>query len=226
MNVFPFNQTHYFSRNALRAIDSDAIEKFGIPSIVLMENAAKGAANIILDSTESNGIEKISIMCGRGNNGGDGYAVARHLANAGGSVYIVQLGEPNSKDAITNASICEEMNIPSTAWTEKTDSNATLIIDAIFGTGLNRTVEGIYADAIHACNAQHAPCVALDIPSGLDCDTGKPLGCCVHATMTISFVGMKQGFLQEGAKKFLGKVVTTDIGCPMTLLHTYGSAIT
>ena len=62
MNVFPFNQTHYFSRNALRAIDSDAIEKFGIPSIVLMENAAKGAANIILDSTESNGIEKISII--------------------------------------------------------------------------------------------------------------------------------------------------------------------
>lgn len=191
-----------------------------------MENAAKGAATVILDSTDLEVQSTIVVLCGRGNNGGDGYGVARHLSNAGCQVSILQLGQPEGEDAKVNASICSAMHISQTPWTKRAIKESTLFIDAIFGTGLDRTVTGDYADAIHACNEHPAPCISLDIPSGMDCDTGNSLGCCIEAAMTISFVGMKQGFQNESAEKVLGKVVITDIGCPQSLLQKYGSTTT
>jgi len=187
-----------------------------------MENAARSATDCILNSTEVEMRKNIILVCGCGNNGGDGYAVARHLTNADCAVSILRLSEPKSADAKTNAAICAAMNIPMSPWSEETHANATLCIDAIFGTGLDRTVEGAYAEAIHICNEHTAPCVSLDIPSGMDCDTGEPLGCCISAWMTISFVGMKLGFLGDSAKKYLGKVVIAEIGCPKLLLQDYG----
>ncbi len=194
-----------------------------MPSIVLMENAAMGATDCILNSTEVEIRDNIVLVCGCGNNGGDGYAVARHLANANCTVSILQIGEPQSSDAKTNATICDAMNIPMLPWSKEAHSNATLCIDAIFGTGLDRTIKGAYMDAIHACNEHIAPCISLDIPSGMDCDTGEPLGCCVNAWMTISFVGMKLGFSADSAKKHLGKIVIAEIGCPQVLLQKYGN---
>ena len=186
-----------------------------------MENAARGAVALILDSTESEMQHNIVVMCGGGNNGGDGYCVTRHLTNVGCTVSILQIGEPNSEDAKVNASICNAMEIPMRLWGESALNEATLIIDAIFGTGLDRTVTGMYAEAIHACNAHQSPCISLDIPSGMDCDSGLPLGCCIEAVMTISFVGMKVGFQNDSADQFLGEVVVTDIGCPKPLLQKY-----
>ena len=226
MNRFTFNQDLFYSREALRSIDVDATELFNIPSIVLMENAAKNASNIIREQVDTEVQKEIVILCGRGNNGGDGYGVARHLAIASCNVTILQLGKPTSQDARIQASICHAMNIPISPWSIDGCSDASMFIDAIFGTGIDRTVTGQFLESIQACNAHFSPCISLDIPSGMDCDTGMPHGCCIDALMTISFVGMKLGFGVESAQRFLGNVMITGIGCPNTLLTKYGKTTT
>ena len=118
------------------------------------------------------------------------------------------------------------MQIQQFPWDVFDCENATLYIDALLGTGLDRTVTGTFADIIEGTNAHSAPCISLDIPSGMECDSGLPLGCCIKASMTISFVGMKLGFQNERAKSVLGEVVVTDIGCPNSLLQTYGIVVT
>ncbi|MBC8309569.1 MAG: NAD(P)H-hydrate epimerase [Phycisphaerales bacterium] len=220
------NQTLLFSRESLREIDSCSVNQYNIPGIVLMENAARGASEIILESIKDEMKNNIVILCGSGNNGGDGYAVARHLVNGGCDVSILQLDEPKSADARTNATSCAAMGISIEPWTQNACYEAPLFIDAIFGTGLDRNVEGKYEKAINYCNSLPTPCISLDIPSGMDCDTGGTFGCCINAWITISFVGMKLGFLCETANKYLGKVEVTDIGCPQTLLQKYGNTPT
>ncbi|MBT4530701.1 MAG: NAD(P)H-hydrate epimerase [Phycisphaerae bacterium] len=211
-----------FSRHALRSIDSCSVEEFHIPSIILMENAARGAAEILCSGKLVSLLNDATILCGTGNNGGDGYALARHLHNANYPVSILQLGKPNTHDATVNARICSEIGITIESWSAENAREPTLWIDAIFGTGLDRQVEGIYKKAILSCNAHSAPTVSLDIPSGLDCDRGVPLGCSIEAAVTIAFVGPKMGFLQESAKKYTGNIVSTSIGCPQSLLKKYG----
>lgn len=220
------NPSTMFSREGLLSIDREATKTYGMPSIMLMENAARGAARIIASSIDDVLRSNVIVVCGSGNNGGDGYAAARHLANDGCEVRILQLNEPNTEDAKTNAGIVERMGIQTSDWSAELLENASLIIDAIFGTGLNRTVEGKYFEAIQTINANPAPCFALDIPSGLDCDTGEPHGCCIEAAKTISFVGMKQGFLNNFAEMYLGEVMITGIGCPHTLLQKYALTAT
>ena len=107
-------------------------------------------------------------------------------------------------------------------WSTDAIDGASLLVDAIFGTGLHRIVEGVYADAINAMNEHEASCIAVDIPSGLHCDTGKPLGCCVEAGLTITFVGLKLGFMQGSAGHYTGEVLVTGIGCPEELVQMYG----
>jgi len=220
------NQTLVFSRAHLQAVDSDAEEKYQMQSIVLMENAARGAASIILDSIDGSLQSNIVVVCGSGNNGGDGYAVARHLANSGCCVSIAKTCKPKSGDATANANICALMGIDIKPWSSNLFQQASLLIDAIFGTGLDRTIEGTYKNIISAINESDAPCIALDIPSGLDCDSGKPLGSCVEASMTISFVGLKKGFLHDSSEKYTGEIAISDIGCPAELLKKYASAAT
>lgn len=219
-------QPYFYTREALRNIDSEATSTYKIPSIVLMENASKNAAHIIQHSVCDMNKRNIVILCGQGNNGGDGYAIARHLKNNDYAVSILEFGEPKSPDAIVNASVCSAMNIPRLDWDESKLHGATLCIDAIFGTGLDRKIEGKFANAIQTCNDHPATCVSIDIPSGLDCNQGIPLGVCIEASLTISFVGQKIGFQKESAKKYLGEVVVADIGCPKLLLKTYGSTST
>ena len=217
--------TLHFSRDALRAIDRDAVEKFGIPSIVLMENAAIGAANRIHENCKDS-FSKITIVCGGGNNGGDGYCTARHLSNLGHDINVLQFSKPDTKDSMINERIARKMNISIEPWSPDLISHDSIIIDAIFGSGLNRTVSGEFADAINAINDSRSRCYALDIPSGLDCDEGTPHGCCVRASETITFVGLKLGFCQDGASQFTGSVSVIDIGCPHCLLQTYGVVAT
>jgi NAD(P)H-hydrate epimerase len=170
------------------------------------------------------------IICGSGNNGGDGYALARHLHNHGVRVILAPLGEPDPKsDAGINRAICKAMNLGGADLDHLDDlsGNASidLIVDAIFGTGLDRPVSGQAARAIEWINRTRRPVLAADLPSGMDCDSGRALGAAVCATRTVTFVGLKRGFLEIEAQKLLGEVFITDIGAPIELLHRFGRPV-
>lgn len=215
---------YVLDRDSVRAVDRAAVEEFGIPSILLMENAALGLAAHAKRMLQDLPTPRALIVCGSGNNGGDGYALARHLHNAGVDVSLVALGEPKAgSDAATNCRICRAMGLqegPLEALEQA--PHADLIVDAIFGTGLDRPVSGPAADAIEQINAAHRPVLAVDIPSGLDCNTGRILGVAVRATVTVSFVGLKPGFFEPSARDLIGEVAVADIGAPIELVRRHG----
>lgn len=220
-----------FDREACRAVDRAAVEEYGIPGIVLMENAARGAAEVVLRILDqvvpgSRDAARILIVCGRGNNGGDGFAIARHLHNAHVEPTIVPLGEPRpDSDAALNLAICRNMNLK---IIDQSDINRAgefaLLVDAIFGTGLDRPVTGRAAEMIERINRCASPVVAIDVPSGLDCDSGHPLGVAVRATHTITFLGLKRGFLSEAVRRYTGRMHVVQIGAPRELLQRFGKA--
>ena len=223
MSAYEIHSPTSFTREGVREVDKEAIGVFGMQSIVLMENAASGSAAVIEELCDKSSLKKILVVCGSGNNGGDGYAIARHLHNHGYLVQIAAISEPTSPDAIHNADIAKKMRIPIDPCSDVLFERASLIIDAIFGTGLNREVREPYLPVIQTINDRSGKVVSIDIPSGLDCDTGQPHGISVKATLTITFVGIKRGFLQESASEYLGNIVVVDIGCPKRLLIKYGS---
>jgi NAD(P)H-hydrate epimerase len=214
-----------FAREALRELDRRAVEEYHIPILVLMENAGRAVAEAAL----RRGARNVLVLAGPGNNGGDGLVAARHLHNAGVRVTVV-LVSPRDKyrdAAATQLAIVDAMKMPvevlSADLEELRDwlvdaATDDLIVDALFGTGLSRAVEGVAAAVIEAVNRAGRPVLAVDIPSGLDCDTGVPLGggTAIRATETVSFCGMKKGF--AGARAFTGKVSVGDIGVPRALL--------
>lgn len=220
---------YILDRESVRAVDRAAVEEYGIPGIVLMENAARGLTDQalqMLDESPSSPPTSL-IICGSGNNGGDGYALGRHLHNASVNVVLVHLGEPRAgSDAAINREICRKMGLrevplPDLASFAETD----LIVDAIFGTGLDRPVRGPAAEAIEWINGASTPVLAVDVPSGLDCDLGEPLGTTVRADCTVTFVAKKPGFLTAAAKEYVGKVVVADIGAPIELVRRFGRPI-
>ena len=221
-----------FDRDAVRAVDRAAVDEYGIPGIVLMENAARGLCEQAMRMLRhADPAASVLIVCGSGNNGGDGYALARHLHNRGVNALIATLGEPKPEsDAGVNRSICEKMRLQMAGF-ERLDDGRTshtrfaLIVDAIFGTGLDRAVSGAAARAIEWINGASVPVLAVDVPSGMDCNTGKPLGACVHAMRTVTFVGLKAGFLELDAQKLLGEVHVADIGAPRELLDRFGTRV-
>lgn len=218
------------NRQAVREVDRAAIEDYAIPGIVLMENAARGLAEHALDmlTDVTSQPPRVLIICGRGNNGGDGYALARHLTNQDIDVTLAILGDPKPKgDAGINQTICRHMNIPEVS-PEVTPNKLNdlgefhLIVDAIFGTGLDRPVTGPIAAIIEWINSTGLPVLAADCPSGLDCDTGRPLGSAVLATRTVTFVALKPGFLHPKAKPYTGAVFVAQIGAPAFLIERFG----
>lgn len=215
-----------FSRAAIREVDRLAAAEFAMPTIVLMENAAAGAAAIAAQMLPAPA--PVLIVCGGGNNGGDGLAIARHLSNAGFDDLVIALLEepPAPGDAATNLAICRRMNlriVPSVPHAlAALPGSPALVIDAIFGTGLSRPVAGPAADAIAAINHARAATgqvLAVDIPSGLDCDSGLPLGAAVRADVTATFVGWKQGFLTPSSREYTGRIEVVPIGAPAALAH-------
>jgi NAD(P)H-hydrate epimerase len=213
-------------RRAVRAVDRAAVEEYGVPGIVLMENAARALADAGLEMLAARGGPegaRVILVCGRGNNGGDGWALARHLHNAGAEPLVVPLGAPEAgSDAATNAAICARMELPVHPPERLADAPAAdLVVDAIFGTGLDRPVEGAAQRAIDWINAARRPVLAVDVPSGLDCDRGVPLGACVRATRTVTFVAMKPGLLTASGRAYAGAVTVGDIGCPRELVERY-----
>jgi NAD(P)H-hydrate epimerase len=236
-------QVLVFSRKQIRELDRVAVEEYAIPSILLMENAARGVASVILEGLQ--GVEEPSVLvvCGPGNNGGDGLAVARHLANRGVKVAIV-LGAPETRctgDALTNLRIAKKMELPIIV-AERTAGEAidaaiarigepVVVADALFGTGLDRPATGIAADLIVRMNAMKAggaTLVSIDVPSGLDCDTGEPAkdetgsGPAVQADLTIALAGIKAGYMTQTAQAHVGELAVVDIGAPRALMARLG----
>ncbi len=212
------------TRDQVRNLDRIAVERFGIPGICLMENAGRGAAEVFLRHLSPSPPLPTLVVAGRGNNGGDGFVIARHLANRGVPVRIALLGEPEAfqgpGDAGTNFHIVERMEIPRVVIREPPAlevelARAGAVIDALLGTGLSGEVRGPARAAIERINASGRPVFAVDIPSGLDCDTGRPLGAAVRARATATFAAMKQGLAGDPGREFAGVVEVVDIGCPL-----------
>jgi NAD(P)H-hydrate epimerase len=227
-----------FSRAALRELDRRAVEDYHLPILVLMENAGRAVAHAALRHLATAGAKRrVLILAGPGNNGGDGLVAARHLHNAGIAVTILLLTpREHYKDAAAaQLAIVEAMKLQietlSPGHPELRDwlveaLPEDLIIDALFGTGLSRAPDGLAAEVIVAANKSGHPILAIDIPSGLDCDTGMPAGqptvggggadTVIRALETVSFCGSKKGFPK--ARPFTGKVTIADIGAPVELL--------
>ena len=216
-----------FNRAALQELDRRAVEEFHIPLLVLMENAGRAVAHAALKLLKPHA--SVLLVCGPGNNGGDGLVAARHLHNANIPLEIL-LTAPLShfkEAAAAQVAIVEAMKLPLQIISDDhaevrnwvVDSQPhDLIIDAIFGTGLTREVTGLPRAIIHALNVSRRNILSIDLPSGLDCDTGLPWGDAIHATETVSFCGHKPGFTNPQAQPYLGKITTADIGAPRDLL--------
>lgn len=229
------NQELLLSREQVRRVDQRAIEAYGVPGIVLMENAGRGAAEIIRQTCPA--ARGAIIACGPGNNGGDGFVIARHLANAGWMVELL-LACPADRltgDALVNFRITQRMNLPGTVISRASDADAVrqrftsigVIVDALLGTGASGPPREPIASLIRAINslrtadATQPPnaVFAVDIPSGLDCDTGSAADPTVRGDHTITFVAHKIGFRNQAARDWLGQVHVVDIGAPRAAIQ-------
>ncbi len=211
----------------MREVDRAAIEEYGIPGVVLMENAARGLAGEALSMLAGAAAPSVLIVCGSGNNGGDGYALGRHLHNARIDPTVLPLAAPKAgSDAAINRDICRRLGLPEISRDQmEACAEADLIVDAIFGTGLGRPVYGTAAEIIDWINAAGRPVLAVDVPSGVDCDSGQVLGTAVKAARTVTFVALKPAMTRPGAAALFGEVVVADIGAPVELVERFGRRI-
>lgn len=222
----------------MRKIDRRATEEFGIPGIILMENAGRAvadAAEIFLPALPAPSSPKsvigdpvlhcpsqqtIAIVCGTGNNGGDGYVAARQLHSRGYRVRIIRAREqePATPDAAMNFQIVRKLALPSTVFSGDTllFTDTMLIIDALLGTGLSKPVTEPYSSLIKAMNDSGVPILSIDIPSGIHADTGELMGTAVRAACTVTFGFQKTGL--TAAQEHTGRVIIANISLPKQLL--------
>lgn len=242
--------TFWLSRDEVREFDRRASAEFGVPGLVLMENAGRGCAELLMRLNSDR--KPVVVLCGPGNNGGDGYVIARHLDNVGIQVTILGVAVPASAqdqgkvtvggwsyeglppDARINSEIVTRSGInrfPLSAQSFHPGARNSLtdviiktecwIVDALFGTGLSRALTAPDDELVALVNASGQPVLAVDIPSGLDCDTGAPLGPTVRAMHTATFVAHKRGFLNEESREWTGTIHVVDIGAPRILVEEY-----
>lgn len=248
------------SRQEVRALDQRAATELAMPTLLLMENAGRGAASWLAELagaippdaggrpfTPSETMTepevphgpkppRMLILCGPGNNGGDGGVVARHLDAWGFPVRVAWFARADALrgDAAVQHAILARSGIDQTTWFDDYPGDevdpgalhallagADWLVDALLGTGLSRPVDGPLRTVIEAINDSGRPAFALDLPSGLDADTGKPLGVAVHAQATATFVAPKRGFSEPGAVDYTGDVAVIDIGLPRSLIAPY-----
>jgi ADP-dependent NAD(P)H-hydrate dehydratase / NAD(P)H-hydrate epimerase len=214
----------------MREADRRTIDDVGIPSLVLMENAGRQAVAAMEAMYADLSDRQVAILCGRGNNGGDGFVVARTLVQRGGDVSVFLLGRVADVkgDARTNLEILGRLGITvvevadSQAWelhfSEVSDCN--LIVDAIFGTGLNAPVTGLIESVIADINASGIPVVSIDLPSGLSADSHEPIGPAIEASLTVTLGAPKVPLVLPPAETKAGDIVIADIGIPADVLDT------
>jgi len=218
------------TREEMRELDRKAIEEYKIPGIVLMENAGRNVAEEIFKMLDDPQQAKVAILCGKGNNGGDGFVVARHLHNHSISVYVFLIAKISDilkdGDAGTNLQILLNMKIPVKEILDIPGINSILkelngyniLVDALFGTGLSGDVREPFKTLISGVNNLNKPMVSVDMPSGLDCNTGKILGAAIKATKTVTFAAAKKGFYLGEGTSYTGNVTVTDISIPKDLI--------
>ncbi len=207
------------NRIQIREVDRRAIEDYGISGLVLMENAGRGVADKLCEFGVSG---QVVICCGKGNNGGDGFVIARHLDLRGVAVHVLVFANPAelTGDAAANYRILEKCGVSidvlagdiDVAAIDRQLAAAEWIVDALLGTGATGEPRPPYDLAIARINASGRPVVAVDLPSGLDCDTGIPAKHTIHAQHTCTFVAAKPGFFAAGADRFTGQLHLLDIG--------------
>ena len=207
----------------MRSLDRATIEDYGIPGVVLMENAGRAVAEAAAQMLEGPG--RVVVVCGRGNNGGDGFVAARHLSSAAVAVeiYLLAAVDDLQGDAATNCHIAQRMGLPimenpGPQALEAALDSADVVIDAILGTGVSGEVEGAAQAAIEAINQATAPVVAVDIPSGISGDTGAELGEAVWADRTLTFGLPKIGHYCYPGRDHCGEIELVDISLPAVLV--------
>ncbi|MDO8748534.1 MAG: NAD(P)H-hydrate epimerase [Candidatus Omnitrophota bacterium] len=204
-----------------REIDNRMRENFGVPCLVLMENAGRSVAEEALKALRDKKRTGVVIVCGKGNNGADGLAACRHLMCRGikPKIFLAAKISQVRGEARVNLDILlkmkqkvVEVNNKNLALVRRSILESGLIIDALLGIGIKREVRGIFRDLINIINVSKAYIIAVDVPSGLDADSGKALGCCVKADKTVTFVAKKQGMISGAGPEYCGRVIVRDLG--------------
>ncbi|UCG32148.1 MAG: NAD(P)H-hydrate epimerase [Phycisphaerales bacterium] len=219
------NDKKVLTREEMQAFDRKAIGQWGVPGVVLMENAGRNAFMVAMEMLERASGQGVAVLCGGGNNGGDGYVVARHLLRVGVPVRVYTAVDPErlKGDARTNMKIWRTLGgaiipIQASEFIAAAASDwagCALIVDGLLGTGFSGTVRSPLDEVIRIVNALDGPKVlALDVPSGLDCNTGRAEGETIRADRTVTFAARKVGFDAPEAHQYTGEVILVDIGVP------------
>lgn len=215
------------SSEQMREIERRAAEEAGLPTLVLMEHAGRAVAQVTWRLLRERGGDQVAVVCGKGNNGGDGLCAARHLANAGlrVRVYLLARDQDLQGDAATNLRALRSAEVEVDNVVGAVDTavravghSADVVVDAIFGTGFRGPAVGLAARAIEAVNDSRVPVVAVDVPSGLDADTGRVEGPCVRAHVTVTMGLPKVGLLVYPGAAYSGEIVVADLGIPRKLV--------
>jgi NAD(P)H-hydrate epimerase len=216
----------------MKDMDRLTIQSFGIPGIVLMESAGRGTVDALFRHFPDVRHMKVGIAAGRGNNGGDGFVIARYLASdhIELAVYLLSERQRIRGDAATNLNLLDQMGVPvhevpdmaAFEFHQDRMRQCNLWVDAMLGTGLKSDVRGLFKEIIDFLNTLQKPIIAVDIPSGLDSDIGKPRGCCIKATVTVTFGLPKIGHVVLPATEFVGTLEVVDIGIPPAVVDKVG----
>ena len=221
------------SRAQIQSLDRQILEQANVPGLVLMENAGRGAAEAILNHWKGRA-DKVVVVSGPGNNGGDGFVVARQLVSVGRQVQVVALGDADQlkgdakhmADAWVGIGghirwVGESREL---GYLQSALAACQLVVDAIFGTGLSKPLRGIHLEAVELINKSQIPCCALDLPSGLHTDTGVVLGDAIRAQLTVTFAYPKLGQYSTAACERVGQLQTTSLGIPANAWERVGSS--
>ncbi|MGM0441960.1 MAG: NAD(P)H-hydrate epimerase [Elusimicrobiota bacterium] len=218
----------HISTEQMKKLDKKTIKEFGIPSVVLMENAGREVANVAVDMFSGDKSKKIVCICGKGNNGGDGFVTVRHLLNKGfkTDIFIIERASDLKGDAKINFNILKNMKVDKRIILEENINlfkqrlkEYDLIVDAIFGIGLKGHVREPYRSIIKLLNESGKKILSVDVPSGLDATTGEVMGECIKAEKTVTFGLPKTGFKKNEGISYTGDVITADISIPGELLE-------
>jgi NAD(P)H-hydrate epimerase len=215
MSTQPDAEPPYLSAAQMREADRRCIEELGIPGAVLMEQAGAAVYRALPEGA-------VGVVCGKGNNGGDGYVVARRALVAGRNVTLLLIADPATITGDAATFLHAYQRLGGSILIAQTDeevlagldqlANCEVLVDALLGTGIQGEVRGLLRTAIDHWPARHT--VAVDLPSGMNADTGAPCGACVRADTTVTFQFPKRGFRAPGAAAWLGKLIVADIGIP------------
>ncbi len=219
----PKKMQRYITPAAMQRLDRLAEEKYGLPSLILMENAGRSAAEAVARLTRGQK-RRVACICGRGNNGGDGFVACRHLMNKGIGVeaFVMDGAKGLTDDARLNRDIlkrwgCPVHRIATTAdirTLRRSLKRCACVVDAVFGIGFRGAPRPPYDEVIAAVNASGRPVVSLDVPSGLDALTGRAPGACIRASVTVTFGYPKTGLVRHDGPFYAGRILVADISLP------------